>query len=224
MYNMPPATAPSVFRLPTVPAPAEPLPPKPSTPTTGRGWTTPVPQALPPKKVSRPELPHAPFNPTANPRDFVAILSEQYPEPKLLSGKVSSYVKFISSDGDYIGGGVSKVYDLRVTGDVPTQRHGGVEISFDGWGVELAPTRRALGFPLGKYFGATRTALRQGEEPGVNFAGHGRSCNTAKGSFALWELKIEDGKVVALAADFLHRGEGTGPPLYGRVRYRSKYE
>jgi hypothetical protein len=44
------------------------------------------------------------------------------------------------------------------------------------------------------------------------------------GEFVVWELEMNGGQVVRLAIDFVHRSEGTGPPLTGSLRYNSTLE
>ena len=200
-----------------------PLPPAPLRP--------PAPEAVPPvrlpaapKVAARPKLPSEPYDPAIDEEDFAGILSEDYPEPKTLARTRSNYVKFISTKGDFIGQGKRESYDLTKVGSVQGRAAGPLSVSFSGWGVEFAPPLRAKQFGTGTYLGATRLPFRSGAEPGLNFSGNARGNNTLSGSFAVWELEVEDGKVVAFAADFLQRGEKTGPPLYGRVRYNSKFE
>lgn len=218
------ASAPPVApRAPVVPPP---VPPKPSY----------VPKPPPPAEVPKPgptrdnpvtpALPHAKYDPTIDEKSFAGILAEEYPEPRKLAGKVTSYLKFVSPKGDYVGGGTNRAYDLSA-GTAFTPRHNGnrgVTARAGPWGIDFAAPGGAETPSVGKYPGAMRFPFQDADKPGLSFYGDGRGNNFITGSFAVWQLDIEDGEVVALAVDFLQRSDGRGPPLLGRLRYKSKYE
>jgi len=172
-----------------------------------------------------PDFPHSKYDPAIDVESFAGILSEKYPEPRRLAGKITSYLKFVSPEGDYVGGGKNRAYDLSARATPPWPNgDGGVTAMAGPWGIVFAAPLGAEALPVGKYFEAMRSPFREGSKPGLSFSGDGRGNNKLTGSFAVWQLDIVNGEVIALAADFLQRSEGKGPPLLGRLRYKSKYE
>jgi len=138
----------------------------------------------------------------------------------LPSSVPSSYLKAQSTAGDYIGGGKTFDYtgaDLAVRGN-----NGCISITVDRWNIQFAPPRgKTLG--VGNYPDAKRYPFND-SSPGLSFTGHGRGSNQVGGRFVVWELEVKGDKVVRLAVDFIHRAEGRGPPLYGMLRYNSKFQ
>ncbi len=198
----------------TPPVTVKPPPPAVATPKPGPTPDNPV----------VPDLPHAKYDPAIDEDSFAGTLSEEYPEPRKLDGKIASYLKFVSPKGDYIGGGKNRAYDLSV-GATPPRLNGTSNLIAGAgpWGLSfVAPGGTKL--KVGKYLGATRSPFQDANKPGLSVSGDGRGSNTLTGSFAVWQLEVVDDKVVALAVDFLQRSEGKGPPLLGRLRYKSKYE
>lgn len=134
-----------------------------------------------------------------------------------------SYLRAVSSPGDYIGQG--KTYEYP--GDALTVRRDdrGVSIragSQNSWNLLFgAPTGRFL--EAAEYRDAKRHAF-SGQSPGIEFTGNGRGCNQIHGHFVVWELEVDGNAVTKLAIDFVQRCEGNMPPLYGRLRYRSSFE
>ena len=133
-----------------------------------------------------------------------------------------SYLRAISSKGDYIGQGKTYSYP----GEVLTVRRNdrGVNISVGGpagWQISFgAPTGQFLA--VGEYPDAKRYPF-SGPSPGIEFTGQGRGCNQISGQFVVWELEFNGNEVTKLAIDFIQRCENTMPPLYGRIRYKSSF-
>jgi hypothetical protein len=135
-----------------------------------------------------------------------------------------SYLRAISSPGDYIGQGKTYSY----TGEDLTLRRNdrGVNISVGGggaggWQILFgAPQGRFL--EVGEYLDAQRFPF-SGASPGIEFMGQGRGCNQISGQFVVWELEVQGNTVTKLAIDFVQRCEGRMPPLYGRLRYQSSF-
>ncbi len=75
----------------------------------------------------------------------------------------------------------------------------------------------------GEYADAERFPINK-EAPGLSFIGHGRGGNRVGGKFVIWEYVVENNQVKQLAIDFVHRAEGSGPPLFGMLRYHSSFE
>jgi hypothetical protein len=138
------------------------------------------------------------------------------------SGAPISYLRVVSSKGDYIGQGKSYSYggeDLTVR-----TNHRGVMINvgnLGGWMLQFGgPGNRFL--DVGEYDGAKRFPF-SGEAPGIEFMGNGRACNMIAGKFVVWEIEVKGTQVVRLAIDFIQRCEEKGPPLYGSLRINSSF-
>lgn len=131
-----------------------------------------------------------------------------------------------SQTGDYIGGGQSFEYDTADGSfSVTSLFGGGIQVSFSSpshwWYLEFAPP---AGKPLKAaiYEGATRSAFKSPETPGLDVYGDGRGCNTLTGRFLISELEIGAGNTVTrFAADFEQHCEGGPAALFGSIRYQS---
>jgi S1-C subfamily serine protease len=135
------------------------------------------------------------------------------------STKPTSYMKIVSSPGDYIGQG--KNYDYR--GDQLTVKKTprGLNIMVDGWILSIgAPKDKTL--KVGEYPNAKRFAFSD-DSPGLDFMGKGRGSNMISGEFVVWELETKGDQIVKLAIDFVQRGDGK-PPLKGTIRINSSFE
>ncbi len=129
-----------------------------------------------------------------------------------------TYLRAISTPGDYIGQGKQYSYEGN---DLNVQRtNRGVLISVDGWRIEFGgPGQQFL--EVGEYTNAKRHAFSK-DSPGIAF-GKGRGCNQISGEFVVWEIEMKGNEVASLAIDFVQRCEEKMPPLYGMIRYRSSY-
>src|SRR5262249_327739 len=108
------------------------------------------------------------------------------------SATPTSYMKIVSSPGDYIGQG--KNYDYRGDQLVVKAVPRGLNISVDGWILMIgAPKDKML--KVGEYRDAKRFAF-SGESPGLDFFGKGRGSNMLTGEFAVWELEMKGDKIV----------------------------
>jgi S1-C subfamily serine protease len=133
-----------------------------------------------------------------------------------------SYLRAISTKGDYIGQG--KTYSYPPEALTVRRNDRGVNITVGapiGWQINF-------GAPMGQFLevGDYRDAKRypfSGASPGIEFMGQGRGCNQISGQFVVWELEIKGNEVTKLAIDFVQRCENTMPPLYGRIRYQSSF-
>jgi DNA-binding beta-propeller fold protein YncE len=136
----------------------------------------------------------------------------------------TSYMKIVSSKGDFIGQG--KTYDYP--GDqlvlkllVPNMIPRGIRVSVDGWNLDVGgPNKEFL--QVGEYLNAKRFPL-SGASPGLYFSGKGRGSSNVAGEFVLWELEMDGDRVLRFAVDFVQRSED-GPPLTGVVRFNSTLE
>lgn len=135
------------------------------------------------------------------------------------SDAATSYMKVVSSPGDFIGQGKNCDYKGDQLVIKPTPR--GVQITVDGWNLQIgAPRNQTL--KVGEYPNAKRFAF-SGESPGLDFFGKGRGSNQLTGEFVVWEMEVNGNQVVKLAIDFVQRSDGK-PPLTGKIRFNSGLE
>jgi Trypsin-like peptidase domain len=140
----------------------------------------------------------------------------------LRNGSPVSYLRVVSSEGDYIGQGKKYSY----TGDDLKAKTNGNLISVDigrdpQWVLRFAsPDIHPL--KVGEYFGAKRSLFNE-NSPGLEFTGEGRGCNQIDGKFVVWEIELNGNEVVRLAIDFVQRCEESMPPLFGSLRINSTY-
>ena len=136
------------------------------------------------------------------------------------AAKATSYLKIVSSAGDYIGQG--KTYEYKGDELTLSKSARGVNVRVDGWTLDVAaPGGQSL--KPGDYQGAKRFPFN-GASPGLSFSGKGRGSNTLSGEFVVWELEIDAGKITRLAIDFVQRTGGAKASLTGKLRFNSKFE
>lgn len=134
-------------------------------------------------------------------------------------------MKFISTAGDYIGGGTTQTYlppraTITASGDA-NAAHVTVTDPNHWWTIDFAaPSGSNLS--RGGYADAARYPFNSPMGAGLSMSGDGRGCNTLKGWFRVREYAVDDtGTVSKLAIDFLQNCEVVNPPLYGAVRINS---
>ena len=132
----------------------------------------------------------------------------------------TSYLRAVSSEGDYVGEG--KIYSYEGSKLIIGRTDRGVQIRADGWEILLgAPPGRSL--EVGEYLNAKRYSF-SGDAPGIEFTGNGRGCNKIFGNFVVWELEWKGDEVVRLAIDFVQHCEEITPSLYGVLRFNSSFQ
>lgn len=136
-------------------------------------------------------------------------------------------VTYISTPGDYIGGGETKTFEppgstittdgnaYRVYIDVTDRgNHGHLDFA--------APVGDVLS--RGSYPAAVRHPFHSPLRAGMDAYGNGRVCDTLTGWFRVREYELDvKGRVTRLAIDFLQNCWGREPSLYGAVRLNSSY-
>ena len=145
----------------------------------------------------------------------------EYIKP-LNTGKAATYLKAVSTAGDFIGQGQNFNYgandNLALRGS-----NGAISLYIDGWSFTFAPPH-GQSLAVGHYDGAIRFPFNE-NAPGMDITGHGRGSNTVAGSFVIWELEFEGNNVKKLAIDFIFHSENErAPPIYGMLRYNSSLE
>lgn len=132
----------------------------------------------------------------------------------------TSYLKVLSTSGDYIGQG--KRYSYTGKDMIVKASEGLIEIQVDGWRLSFAPGKGKL-LRVGEYAKASRYPFND-TMPGLDFSGNGRGSNRLSGKFIVWEFSMVGTEVKSIAIDFLQRSEEVGPPLSGIFRYNSAFE
>lgn len=153
--------------------------------------------------------------------------------PARRSEKFYTYACYFGAPGDFVSSGGEELFDSPrseiVAGLSYSKPDQGVTVrlrtydgryysfSFDAGGDrELQP---------GTYDQATRTPFNY-DNPGLDFSGNGRGCNTSRGKFVVHEVAIDSKRqVTRFAADFISDCEAPGRgAVFGKVRYNSNFE
>jgi hypothetical protein len=143
----------------------------------------------------------------------------------------ATFLSFTSELGDYIGGGASTTFThndgyFRVSNNFDN----GVSIGFSDfafggnnfWSLNLAAPGQTALVP-GAYEGATRFPFQSSAEPGLDFSGNGRGCNTLTGRFNVQNIVYDSyGEPASFQADFEQHCEGAEPALFGQVGFDRK--
>lgn len=136
-------------------------------------------------------------------------------------------MKYISTPGDYIGGGRTATFLPPAATFTVTGTTGAVHLNVtdpnNGWFLDFAaPVNSPLA--RGSYADAARYPFNSPMAAGMSMSGNGRGCNTLKGWFKVLEYQLDaNGNVLRAAIDFVQNCEVTGPPLYGSVRINSRF-
>ena len=127
---------------------------------------------------------------------------------------------FVSEPGDYVGQGESLSFSDGIDAYGSTDgRIVSVSVNSDGHWFFLnlaAPEGHALA--PGAYENAARYPFQNSDQPGLDFWGDGRGCNTVAGRFDVEAIKISSfGYVERLKANWELHCEGAEPGLFGTV-------
>ncbi|MDG9925630.1 MULTISPECIES: hypothetical protein [unclassified Pseudomonas] len=131
-----------------------------------------------------------------------------------------------SDAGDYIGAGKNYLYtDANATFRYSKNYDNGITLNISSgngsvwWTLDLAAPGNAQLQP-GSYEAATRFPFQATSEPGLNFSGSGRGCNTLTGRFDIFEVSYDSqGVVNGINASFEQHCEGATPALRGQLSY-----
>jgi hypothetical protein len=192
----------------------------PSKGPTGLGPEEVPPPDRPPDFPAAPKKPAAvapdPNGPTPNPD---AIRDGRFVRPGAARLPMS-YVHAVSGKEDYIGGGQTFNFAQDKMTLIVTKR--GVTVNVPGLGLSFGGPGDTFLKP-GLHPDARRLPF-SGNAPGIEVSSPGRGCNSIDGAFAVWEIEVAGDRVIRLAIDFVQSCEGTGPPLYGSIRYNSAFK
>ncbi|WP_067659291.1 hypothetical protein [Ferrimonas marina] len=139
------------------------------------------------------------------------------------------FIYFDSPAGEYIGQGKRRYLSSRdgyFTNNSNSEQLDTIRLRYDNdrnWSLDL---QSGDGTPLreGRYEGATRYPFNRDGEPGVNFSGEGRGCNTINGEFEIHQLQRDaHGNLLALAVDYTQYCSNGTEPLRGKLRYNTDY-
>ena len=131
--------------------------------------------------------------------------------------------RFVSDNGDYIGGGITKSYTNALSVFGLTGTANGVSFSVSGqrdyWTVDLYPPAGET-LRVGTYTDAQRHPFNEAGHPGLSVSGNGRGCQTLTGQFTIREIAFDpSGAVIALFATYEQHCEGGTPALRGTIHY-----
>lgn len=144
--------------------------------------------------------------------------------PAVASG--FSAVTMFSEPGDYIGGGVERIYHPGNSEISLSGTRAGVTVGVSG-GTRGDYFNLTFAAPSGDqleeggvYYGAQRSSFREAGRPGIDISGDGRGCNEQLGNFEVMDLETDSaGKVIRLSLVYEQHCEGGVPALFGEVRY-----
>ena len=137
-----------------------------------------------------------------------------------------SSVTMFSDRGDYIGQGVSRLFDdrngvVRVAGnrtEFTVSAEGGTRGDYYDFHF-AAPAGTTLA--RGLYDRAQRTSFRSAGRPGIDVYGTGRGCNITSGRFEVRDIAFDAAGVVSrLHLLYEQHCEGAVPALFGEIRLK----
>lgn len=130
---------------------------------------------------------------------------------------------FESEPGDYIGQGQALQFtNLDGAFLVRRNTNNGVGVIFNGaspdtwWHLNFAAPQNAQ-LEVGAFENATRWPFQDPDQPGLDFSGSGRGCNTSSGQFQVLDIAYAPtGDIDRLAVKFEQRCENSLATLHGR--------
>ena len=150
------------------------------------------------------------------------------PIPPLTSS--GPHIRIESTDGDFIGQGLSYEYTTATTVfDIGSNFDNGISIRIEGtslntpsisdnWTLDLSNGSTRL--TVGQFDNASRFPFNNSNENGLNFSGNGRGCNSLIGEFTIFEVEYDGDELTKLTADFTQYCEGRmDAPLRGSIRF-----
>jgi len=138
----------------------------------------------------------------------------------LTSAVPTTYLRAISTPGDFIGQGQKLTIDgKQMSRNLSRNR---IQVHAGPWiAVFASPPGKEIA--VGEYHNAKRYPFN-GNFPGLDITGESRGSNQLSGDFVIWELEVVNGEIEKLAVDFIQHSENVGPPFYGMIRFHSSLE
>ena len=87
------------------------------------------------------------------------------------------------------------------------------------WEVDLSGPDVQAQLQPGLYPDLGRFPFHNPVEGGLDMSGEGRGCNKLAGAFAVDEVTYANGWLQSVEIRFVQRCEGSGPPLFGALRW-----
>jgi len=143
-----------------------------------------------------------------------------------LQPAADAWMHFQSDTGDYIGGGVLKVWTIKESdlsvGGTNSYLRASVSGLGDWWYLDFrAPSNGHL--VPGMFTSAERAPFVTGKAPGIDVSGDGRGCNTLTGRFEIKSLTWTQAATVAeMDILFEQHCEGMTPALHGELWYTTE--
>jgi hypothetical protein len=135
-----------------------------------------------------------------------------------------SYVVMYSDTGDYIGGGVQRVFDSANAAIAVSGSPGYLTVSVSGgtlgdyYDFDFAAPPGQVLVSGGVYVDAQRAPFREAGHPGIDISGSGRGCNTDSGLFEVKDIAVSGGAISRLWIVYEQHCEGGGAATWGELR------
>jgi len=156
-------------------------------------------------------------------RGVVAVVAALALAPAAHAASATSVV-MLSDSGDYIGGGVPRLYHPRNAQISVSGSTAYLDVSISGgnlgdyFDLEFAAPPGRIRTP-GTYVGAQRAPFREAGRPGIDISADGRGCDTIEGLFEVKALDVAaDGTLQRLWIVYEQHCEGGESALFGEVR------
>lgn len=134
-----------------------------------------------------------------------------------------SHVYLQSDPGDYIGQGRNHLYTLSNSAMTFTLDQGHLRVQVDGdewWHGNFQSMNGVIPLQVGYYPMLQRYPFHNPARGGLDWSGDGRGCNQLTGWFAIDNISVNAGKVIALDLRFEQHCEGWSQALRGKIHWR----
>ena len=136
-----------------------------------------------------------------------------------VAAQESTFVRFESDRGDYIGQGLHQTFPVvSWCNSPPTVNPTLICIYAGGYRMNFETPNNEPFIIGGAYEDATRHPFNEAYEPGLSVSGNGRGCNRLGGRFVVHDLDVAESRV---AIDFVQFCENGSAGLYGWIRWNS---
>lgn len=151
----------------------------------------------------------------------VTIIALWKPEEGKLPA-TGNFVYLQRDAGDYIGGGVERLYTSADTLFTVNASGARMNLNLNGdesWHGEFVGMNTLTRLERGYYGDLTRAPFSNPAKGGLEWTGEGRGCNTLSGWFVVDSVTYEGATLTAIDLRFEQHCEGGVPALRGRVRW-----